>query len=208
MINNFMVGTHQFLGGKETSQPGFTGKETVEFPSPIGKCEVMFCDHPETLTLPRIIKGVKNVTVKGGLFPSAIHNVMECLSVKYCGGPVLPLDTIVSSIENLSKNKNTTSASATRIDVRGQKNGEEIWHIHNMIGGTAAGTALGLALGVFLLARSEVKIKGAFPPEALEPELFLNELKRTRGLNYRQYGSVFSFSRKPRTLLQENEPLC
>ena len=57
---------HQYVNGKLLD---LDGKVTVEFGEPIGKIELLYCDHPEPFTLPRYVKGVKNVICAGATWP-------------------------------------------------------------------------------------------------------------------------------------------
>jgi hypothetical protein len=46
---------------------GGSWEELVEFPPPVGWKAVGFLGHPETITLPRFLRGVMDVSVKGGI---------------------------------------------------------------------------------------------------------------------------------------------
>ena len=58
----------QFLNGKLVNVPGGSGKEIVEFPG-CGTTECSYVGHPEPVTLPRFIRGVKTVTNRGAVLP-------------------------------------------------------------------------------------------------------------------------------------------
>jgi len=61
----------QFLDSTPAYVEGGTGEETVQFPDPLGACMVRYVGHPQPLTMPRYIKGLKNVIVKGGILPAS-----------------------------------------------------------------------------------------------------------------------------------------
>ena len=58
--------------GKWKKVPPFHGEEIYEFPPPCGLANITCHAHEEVHTLPRFIKGVKNVYVKFGWMPKAL----------------------------------------------------------------------------------------------------------------------------------------
>ncbi|MCK9539261.1 saccharopine dehydrogenase family protein [Dokdonella sp.] len=56
----------QYLDGDWTKVPAMSGSEQVRFPV-LGECEVYYLGHPEPVTIPRYIEGLRNVTQKGGV---------------------------------------------------------------------------------------------------------------------------------------------
>jgi len=58
--------------GKWKKVPPFYGEEIYEFPPPCGLANITCHAHEEVHTLPRFIKGVKNVYVKFGWMPKAL----------------------------------------------------------------------------------------------------------------------------------------
>ena len=52
------------------------GEEWVTFPEPFGQASVYYFGHPETVTLPRYIKDVKNVCCKGTFFPEKFRRIL------------------------------------------------------------------------------------------------------------------------------------
>jgi len=67
----------QYLDGKLVYVEGGTGEETAEFLEPLGTCQVRYVGHPQPLTIPRYIKGVKKVVVKGALIPSWVDELIR-----------------------------------------------------------------------------------------------------------------------------------
>ena len=68
-----------FINSKWVEVQGFSQPEVVEFLPPIGKLEVVITGHPEPVSLPRYIKGVKNVSIKGALYPPKIMELFRWL---------------------------------------------------------------------------------------------------------------------------------
>lgn len=57
----------EYIDGKWRNVPVFSDQETIEIPS--GICTVGAASHPEQITLPKFISGVRNVTFKSGYMP-------------------------------------------------------------------------------------------------------------------------------------------
>ncbi len=76
-----------FKDGDWANVKGFSQPEVVEFLPPVGKLEVYYTGHPEPVTLPRYIKGVKNVSIKGALFPPSIMGLYKTLIDTGFGSP-------------------------------------------------------------------------------------------------------------------------
>ena len=55
-------------------------KKMVKFPEPFGPIETPYIGHSELISLPRNIKGVKNVTVRGALYPLVEQNIVSQLA--------------------------------------------------------------------------------------------------------------------------------
>lgn len=60
----------QFLNGRLEYVEGGTGEERVGFPEPLGNCLLHFVGHPQPLTLPRYLPGLRTVVVKGAILPA------------------------------------------------------------------------------------------------------------------------------------------
>ena len=67
----------QYLDGKLEYVEGGTGVETATFLEPLGTCQVRYVGHPQPLTIPRYIKGVKKVVIKGALIPSWVDELIK-----------------------------------------------------------------------------------------------------------------------------------
>ncbi|MFU8769561.1 MAG: saccharopine dehydrogenase family protein, partial [Desulfotignum sp.] len=59
----------QYINGELVLVEGGTEVVPEQFLEPLGVCHVRYVGHPQPLTLPRYIKGVKNVIIKGALIP-------------------------------------------------------------------------------------------------------------------------------------------
>ncbi len=198
-------GSHQYLNGKLVEVPPFSGRKIIEFLPPVGEVEVVYFDHPEPFTIPMYIKGVNNVTVRGGIFPADIHQLIEPWTksglnltepLKVDGYEITPIDFLTSAtMKIMSMKKDVPSAAAQRVDVIGEKNSEIVRHIHTSVGTMAGGTCVSAFIGIMMMVKNKIKEFGVLPPETIDPELFFEELKRRRKLAYTEIGYLYNFRR-------------
>ena len=67
----------QYLNGALEYVEGGTGEETARFLDPLGVCTVRYVGHPQPLTIPRYIEGVKKVEIKGALIPAWVDELIK-----------------------------------------------------------------------------------------------------------------------------------
>lgn len=194
---------HQYLEGKLVQVAPFSGRQVVEFPPPVGKVDVVYFDHPEVFTIPLYLKGVKNVTVRGGIFPGDIHDLIESWvkagaslmdAYNIDGSEVAAVDFLTAvSMKIMQSKKDLPAVAAQRIEIVGEVNGGEVTHVHASVGTMASGTVLPLFIATMMLGEGKIKEHGVLPPDAIDPDLFFEEFKRWRGAQYTQVGSMFDF---------------
>ncbi len=186
-IHSMMIGVPVFLDGKFKTvnlfeESGRALEEEVDFHD-VGKYRVYAYPHPETITLPRYIKGVKRVTNLGLVLPPAYAELIkgivrlgmtseEPIDVK--GQKISPLEFAVAHI--LSQRKRlmeeagiTEPRGCLKIVVKGRKKGESSTYVFSMSSrgmGMGEGTGIPAALGAILMAQGKITEKGVFPPEA------------------------------------------
>ena len=190
-----------FLKGKFTTVRLFedSGKaleEEVEFRD-VGTYGVYAYPHPETITLPRYLKGVKRVTNLGLVLPPAYAELIKGMvrlgvtdeePVEVQGHSIIPLEFAVAFI--LSRRKKLMKEAGIagpmgclKIVVKGSKDGQKSTYIFSMSSrrqGMGEGTGVPAALGAMLMGTGRIKGKGVLPPEACINPMELLELARTK----------------------------
>lgn len=177
----------QFLDAGLEYVEGGTGAETVQFLEPLGACVVRYVGHPQPLTMPRFIKGLKNVVVKGALIPSWVDQLIEKqkeagflsktpMDVK--GVRVAPYDLALRLWDSIVDSRDKgPCASGLKVTVKGEREGKQVTYTADMVGGMAPGTALPVSIAVRMLGAGEIKVKGVVAPEGcVDPDKFLVEL--------------------------------
>ena len=187
----------------ETGRGHYTGDpmsapEIFDFPGGIGPLEVVAVEHEEVINIPRWIqKGLKKVTFKISLG----KELMEALKiidqmglaqsdpVDVKGVQVVPRDVVEACLPNPaeigSKMRGKISVGTW---VKGRKEGRErevyLYQVSDnevcmqQFGcqAVAAQTAVGPAIATELLARGTWKNSGVLPPEAFDPDPFMERM--------------------------------
>lgn len=72
--------TLQWLDGREQTVKTGRGRKKVEFPLPVGRCSVYYTGHAESVSLPRNLPGLEEVTLHGGVKPGYIVKLVKFMS--------------------------------------------------------------------------------------------------------------------------------
>lgn len=175
----------QYIDGKIVLVEGGTDVVAEKFLEPLGECRVRYVGHPQPLTLPKYIKGVKNVIIKGALIP---HWVDEMIAEQKASGflgtdpvdlkgtKVTPYDLALELWkENIIKGRdNGPQSSGLKVIVKGKRDGKKVTYTADMAGRMAPGTGLPAAMAALMFADGAVKEKGVVAPEGcIDPEIFI-----------------------------------
>jgi len=192
----------QYLDGKLEYVEGGTGEETAEFLDPLGACRLRYVGHPQPLTIPRYIKGVRNVVIKGALIPSWVDELIreqretgflsqEAVEVK--GTKVVPYDLALKLWEAIPKNRDRgPQSSGLKVIVKGERKGKQVTFTADIVGRMAPGTGLPASIAALMLDAGDVTVKGVVAPEGcIDPEKFLTALIQ-RGAKIHQTETISS----------------
>jgi len=192
----------QYLDGKLVYVEGGTGEETAEFLEPLGICQVRYVGHPQPLTIPRYIKGVKKVVVKGALIPSWVDELIReqrdtgFLSkdpVEVKGTKVAPYDLTLQLWGGIPNNRDKGPfSSGLKVIVKGERKGKLVTLTADIAGRMAPGTGLPASIAALMLDAGEVTVKGVVAPEGcINPDKFLAGLIQ-RGAKIHQTETIKS----------------
>lgn len=192
----------QYLDGKLEYVEGGSGEETERFLEPLGECLISYVGHPQPFTIPRYIKGVKKVVIKGALIPLWVDRLIkeqkatgllnkEPIDVK--GTQVVPYDLTLRLWDTIPKGRdNGPAASGLKVIVRGEKDGKQVTYTADIVGRMAPGTGLPASIAALMIDAGEVTAKGVVAPEGcIDPDKFLAELIK-RGARIHQTETIQS----------------
>jgi saccharopine dehydrogenase-like NADP-dependent oxidoreductase len=199
-IHSMKMDIPMFLNGQFTTVKLFEDsgrelEEETEFQN-VGTYRVYAYPHPETITLPHYLKGVKRVTNLGLVLPPAYAELIKGMvrlgitdeePVEVLGQKVIPLEFAVAFIlaqrGRLMKAAGITEPmGCLKIVVKGYKDGGKNTYIFSMSSrgrGMGEGTGIPAAIGAMIMATGKIKEKGVLPPEACVNSMDLLELAKT-----------------------------
>ncbi len=183
------------------------GKEYVNFPKPFGQIPVYYFGHPETVTIPRYIKGVKNVCCKGSFLPAEFRDALINLEslglvsevkINIRDKRVKIIDFTASYIDILrekisKKYKNIPSGGSVMVEISGLDDSEQKSMIYSGTAHMQQGTGIPAAIGAKMMTEGDIKLKGTYAPEGcIPPEKFIMNFFGEEG-----FGDVWiSFNQK------------
>jgi lysine 6-dehydrogenase len=192
----------QYINGELVYVEGGTEVVAEQFLEPLGVCHVRYVGHPQPITLPRYIKGVKNVIIKGALIPLWVDELIkeqkdtgllstEALDVK--GVKITPYDLALTLWKKIPEGRdNGPQSSGLKVIVKGTKNGKKITYTADMAGRMAPGTGLPASIASLMMNAGHITAKGVVAPEGcVDPDIFLGEFLR-RGAKIHQSRKIES----------------
>jgi saccharopine dehydrogenase (NAD+, L-lysine-forming) len=194
-----------FRDGDWVEIPAMSVARTMEFSHPVGIFEVNEVGHPEPVTIPRYIKGVKNVTNNGGVWPQRFTDL--ALFLKTMGLPELTemkvnehtvtardvATSIILALPSLATKLVESMFQETvdrygefgiqgvalRVDVKGEKDGNPAQHSYRCCHKKAdVLTALPAVVGAVMVVNGQIKNTGVCAPEGIiDSKVFFEMLK-------------------------------
>jgi saccharopine dehydrogenase-like NADP-dependent oxidoreductase len=200
-IHSMKMDIPMFLNGQFTTvklfeKSGRALEEEADFQN-VGTYRVYAYPHPETITLPRYLKGVKRVTNLGLVLPPAYAELIKGMvklgvtdeePIEVQGRKVVPLEFAVAFIlaqrrRLMNEASLTEPMGCLKIVVKGYKDGGKNTYVFSMSSrgqGMGEGTGIPAAIGAMIMATGKIKEKGVLPPEACVNPMDLLELAKTK----------------------------
>ena len=179
-----------YLDGKLEYVPARQFKREIDFPEPISRLETYFVGHPEPITIPRYLKGVNNVTLRGALTPDwQNHLVSQFADIGLTEDKVVKVGNMeVSSRDFLASFVHQTmeqfksggvEVSGFWVEVIGQKDGKKTTIEFSGADKMQKLTGWSASIGAQDISRNKNLRPGLYAPEgAIDPSFFIAELKR------------------------------
>jgi len=172
----------QFVQVRQLEASGQAYVAETEFRN-VGTYPVYPYPHPETITLPRHIPGLRRATNLGVIFPlSYFRLTQDMVGVGTCteqplrvqGQEVVPLEFAVAHIlsrraQLLQEAGVTGPAGCLKVVVAGRKDDTAHTYVCSLSStrvGAGEGTGIPAAAGAILMQRGRITTQGVFPPEA------------------------------------------
>ncbi len=192
----------QYIDGQLVDVEGGTDVVAEQFLEPLGTCHVRYVGHPQPMTLPKYIKGVKNVIIKGALIPLWVDELIneqkqtgllgtDPIDVK--GTQVTPYDLVLKLWETIPEGRdNGPQSSGLKVIVKGKRDGKKVTYTADMVGRMAPGTGLPASIASLMMDAGDVTVKGVVAPEGcIDPDKFLGAFLK-RGARIHQTETIAS----------------
>ncbi len=174
----------QYIDGQLVHVEGGTDVVAEEFLEPLGICNLRYVGHPQPLTIPKYIKGVKNVIIKGGLIPLWVDELIKeqkdtgFLSkepVIIGDATVVPYDLTLKMWEKIPEGRDKgPQASGLKVIVSGERDGKKVTYTADMVGRMAPGTGIPASIAALMMNDGYVTEKGVVAPEGcIDPDKFI-----------------------------------
>ena len=175
----------QYIDGELVYVEGGTEVVAEQFLEPLGTCHVRYVGHPQPLTLPKYIKGVKNVIIKGALIPLWVDELIKeqkdtgflgTAPIDIKGVQVTPYDLALKLWETIPEGRdNGPQSSGLKVIVNGKRNGNSVTYTADMVGRMAPGTGLPASIASLMMDAGDVTETGVVAPEGcIDPDKFLS----------------------------------
>ena len=192
----------QYIDGKLVNVEGGTEPVAEKFLDPLGTCHVRYVGHPQPLTLPKYIKGVKNVIIKGALIPLWVDELIQeqkntgllgtdPIDIK--GTKVTPYDIALKLWETIPEGRdNGPQSSGLKVIVKGERDGQKVTYTADMVGRMAPGTGLPASIASLMMDAGDITEKGVVAPEGcVDPAKFIDAFLK-RGARIHQTEKISS----------------
>jgi len=169
-------------GGKRRMIRALSEERVVRFPK-FGEMKTWNMGHSEPATVPRFIPGVEEVNFFMGFGPGAGIFVKPARWGLFNNARIADfIGKIIAFIE--SKTVREPQWGAVRVDVWGEKDGEEVHRVLCGVGQMREATGLSLSVGAQMVAKKRILAEkgGVYAPEAaIDPLTFINMIRK-RGI--------------------------
>ncbi len=190
VMHIFSGHTLQWMDGKEVQVKTGRGEKQVLFPEPIGWQTVFYTGHAESVSVPRNLPGLLEVTLHGGARPVWVARMATKLGdwkLSDSHRKRERLAKLLSPILGVFKIGDSADKSVFRIDVYGSNKGKKRHHFYTGVGPIAEITSYPCLEGALMVGRGQIRKRGVFAPEAiLSPNTFLPRLAK-RGVEISFY---------------------
>jgi saccharopine dehydrogenase (NAD+, L-lysine-forming) len=192
----------QYINGELVYVEGGTEVVAEQFLEPLGTCHVRYVGHPQPLTLPKYINGVKNVIIKGALIPLWVDELIKeqkdtgflgTAPIDIKGVQVTPYDLALKLWETIPEGRdNGPQSSGLKVIVNGKRNGNSVTYTADMVGRMAPGTGLPASIASLMMDAGDVTETGVVAPEGcIDPDKFLSAFIK-RGARIHQTEKIAS----------------
>jgi saccharopine dehydrogenase-like NADP-dependent oxidoreductase len=200
VLDEFALEPMVFREGRAEPVPPMSGRESIEFPEPVGRAEALYTLHSEIAMFPRSFPGLRAASFKVAFEPAFVEKMRFLVELGFAsreklGGALSPRETLLAlAARQPVSDGEPRDCDALRVDLAGSREGRRTERRAEMVvlphpeGRVAAGsldTGVPLSIAGQLLGSGTIRTPGVLCPETAVPgEIFFEMLER-RGLRAR-----------------------
>ncbi|MGE5414961.1 MAG: saccharopine dehydrogenase family protein [Syntrophomonadaceae bacterium] len=200
VLDEFSLEPMVFRDGRAQAVAPMSGRETIEFPAPVGKVEAIHTLHSEVAMFPRSFPGLRETSFKVAFEPAFTEKVRFLVELGFASrerleGGGSPREVLLAlAARQTAPGGDPEDADALRVELAGRRDGRRVERRADMVvlphpeWKVAAGsldTGVPLSIAGQLLAGGAIRTPGVLCPETAVPgETFFEMLER-RGMRAR-----------------------
>jgi len=178
-------------GQRQEVRSFIDGRESIDFPQPVGRMDVFHIGHPEPITLSRCYPQVPYVDDKATFNPPSVNDMILALGkiirdseapVGVRGRDIDVMDFAAAYLNARCKRMSGVPLpGALRVEVQGRKGRKRLKYLYSSAGRIAQGTGIPAAIGAEFILEGKITKKGVLAPEeCIDPHPFLHELLKRK----------------------------
>ena len=194
VIDEFSLEPMVFRDGQPAAVPPMSGKETIDFPPPVGRVEAIYTLHSEVAMFPRSFPGLREASFKVAFEPEFTRKVAFLVELGFASREKLASGCTPREVLLALAARQTVPAGdpddcdVLRVDLSGRKDGRTVArrgeltalpHPRWRVAAGSLDTGVPLSIAGQLLASRAIATPGVLCPETAVPdELFFEMLER------------------------------
>jgi len=181
--------TLQWMNSQEVKVKTGMGRKLVEFPQPVGTYPIFYTGHAESVSIPRNLPGLEEVTLHGGAKPAWISQLATGFGLM--GFTRTPerretMSRLLTPLLDLFA-AGGVDKSVFRVDTFGTHKGLPCHNYYTGVGHIAFITSIPCVEGALMVGRNQLRKRGVFAAEAIiNPDTFLPRIAK-RGVELFYY---------------------
>jgi saccharopine dehydrogenase-like NADP-dependent oxidoreductase len=200
VLDEFALEPMVFRDGRAEAVRPMSGRETIDFPDPVGRAEALYTLHSEVAMFPRSFPGLRAASFKVAFEPSFVDKMRFLVELGFASrdklaGSLSPRQTLLAlAARQPAAAGEPQDCDALRVDLAGRQGGRRVERRAEMVvlphpeWRVAAGsldTGVPLSIAGQLLGSGAIRTPGVLCPETAVPgETFFEMLER-RGMRAR-----------------------
>ena len=194
VIDEFSLEPMVLRRGRPEAVPPMSGRETIEFPPPVGRAEALYTLHSEVAMFPRSFPGLREASFKVAFEPAFTEKVRFLVELGFASrekmqGRLSPREVLLElAARQTPPPGDPADCDALRVELTGRQNGRTIERRGDMtvlphsvwkVPAGSLDTGVPLSIAGQLLASRTIRTPGVLCPETAVPgELFFEMLER------------------------------